>query len=81
MNLQRIIISLSSARYTWDATESNPPLTVILIHVIIVHVIEGMWHGKEALRDDVVSKMIEVLYGRQILGGFNHNQSRGFSGF
>ena len=35
-------------------------------------VIEDIWNGKEALRDDMVSKIIQDLYGRHRLGGFDH---------
>ena len=44
--------------------------------MIIVSIIERICHGKEYLRDDVVSKVIEDLNGIYILGGFNQNQIR-----
>ena len=54
-----------------------PSFTGIPPHVIFFSVIKEICHWKEALRDDVVSEMIEDLNGLQILGGFNQNQSAG----
>ena len=48
--------------------------TDIPIHGRILSVIEDIWNGKEDLRDDMVSKIIQDLYGRHRLGGFNKNQ-------
>ena len=44
----------------------------IPIRGMILSGIEGIWHRKETLRDDVLSKMIYELYGRHRLGGFDH---------
>ena len=33
-----------------------------------------IWHGKEALRGDLVLKMVEELDGIQKLGGFDQGQ-------
>ena len=45
-------------------------------------VIEGVWHGQEALRYDVVSKIIRGLNERQMLDGFNQGHFREiFQGF
>ena len=45
-------------------TDRMPFFTYILLHVRILYVIEGIWRGKEASRDDVVSKMVKYLNGR-----------------
>ena len=42
--------------------------------MIILSIIKVIWHWKESLRDDLVSKMIKGLNGRQILAGFTKNQ-------
>ena len=42
-----------------DETERMTSFTGITPHVRILSVIEGIWKGKETLRDDVVSKIIE----------------------
>ena len=41
--------------------------------VRILSGIKRIQRGREDLRDDVVSNMIEYFNGRQILGGFKHN--------
>ena len=43
-------------RHSWDQIERMPSLTIIPHHVIILYGTEGIWYGKEALRDDVVKK-------------------------
>ena len=57
-------------------TDRNPSFTGIPPHVRIVSVIEGIQHGKYALKDGLVSKMIEGLDRRGSLGGFDHYQIR-----
>ena len=52
--------------HTGDVTDRMPYLTGIPPNVIFSG-IEGIWHGKEALMYDVVSKMIRKLNGRQIV--------------
>ena len=42
-------------------------------YVSILSWIEIIWCGKEALRDEIIPRIIEDLYGRQRLGGFNKN--------
>ena len=76
MNIFRSIISLSSERNPRDVTYMIPYLTDIPSHVIILSRIKGIHSGKEDLRDEVVSKMIEELNWRQILGGFNQSKIR-----
>ena len=50
--------------------------------MIILYVIEGIWSGKQALRDGVVFKMIEDLDRRESLSDFNQNQIKEvFRGF
>ena len=44
--------------------------------MIILSVIEGIWHGKEDLGDDVVLKIIQELDTRGELGGFNKNKTK-----
>ena len=48
----------------------------MILHIIIFSIIEDIWCVQEALRDFVVSIMIEELYGRKKLSGFNHNKLR-----
>ena len=68
--------------YTCDVTEGMPYFTGIPPHVRILSVIQGIWVGWEDLRYVVVSKMIEYLNLREILGGFNKSQMRDiFQGF
>ena len=47
-----------------------PSFTLTSPHVIILYGIEGIRPGKYALRDGVVSVIIEELNGGHILGGF-----------
>ena len=56
------IISLSSVSHPWDAREIICSIISIPPHVIL-YGSEGIFCGKEALRDDVVSKMLEELDG------------------
>ena len=53
--------------------ERTPSFTGIPSHERILSGIEGMWRGKYALKDDMVSKRIEEFNRRQRLGGFNQN--------
>ena len=76
MDTPRSIISLAELRYPQDIRNRMPYFTITSYHVICFCVIEVIVHGKEALRYDVVSQMIEYLGGRQILSGFNNNQMR-----
>ena len=64
---------LSEVIHSWYVTDIMPYFTGIPPHVRILYIIKRIHHHKEYLRDGVVSKMIEELNGRQILGGFNHN--------
>ena len=57
-------------------TETMPSFTGIPTHMIILSVIEGIWHGKEDLGDDVVLKIIQELDTRGKLGGFNKNKTK-----
>ena len=57
-------------------TEGVYSFTEITPYVRILSGTEQFWCGKEALKYDVVSKMIEELNGIQILGKFNHNKIR-----
>ena len=59
------MIKISEVRHPWDETERTPYLKVISTHEISLSVIEGIRRVNEALRDDVVSRMIEWLTGRQ----------------
>ena len=73
---------LSAVRHPWDVTERTTLFTGIPPHISILSGIEGIRSGKEDLRDDVVSKMIELLNVRKRLGGFNQSQIREiFQGF
>ena len=54
-------------------THGEPSFARIPPRVIILCVIEGIWRGKEDLKDNVVSKMIYELDNRGALGGFNNN--------
>ena len=53
------IIKLSIARPTWDIPKIISSYTGITPDVMILSGTEGICHRKDALRDDVVSKMIE----------------------
>ena len=69
-------------RHPWDVTERTNLFTGIPPHIISLAGIEGSRSGKEDLRDEVVSKMIELLNVRKRLGGFNQSQIREiFQGF
>ena len=47
------IISLSLVRNTWNVTDIMPSFSDITNYVILLSVIEGIFHGKYYLRDDV----------------------------
>ena len=53
-DLPRSIISISEVRHKWDEMERMLYLTYTPPRFIILSVIEGSWHGKEALMDDLV---------------------------
>ena len=55
------IISLSSVRHPWYATDRMHSFTYITANVIFLSGIEGIWCGKEAFMYGMVSKMIEGL--------------------
>ena len=57
-------------------TDRIPSFTVTSPHVSILSGIEGIRREKEALRDDVVSKIMEKLDRRGALGRFGQNQMR-----
>ena len=61
-------------RHLWDATERIPSFAYMPPHVRILSEIVRIWRGREALRDDVISKFIEELDKRGVLDGFNQNQ-------
>ena len=67
MNIPICIIFPAAVGYPWDETESMPSVTGIPPQMCFVYEIEGIWCGQKYFRDDMVSKMIEELYGRQIL--------------
>ena len=73
MELPRIIIPLEAVSHPWDVNDSMPSFIFILSNVNFLSGIKRIWCGQEALRDLVVSKIVEELDGIQILGGFNHN--------
>ena len=57
MNLLSSSTSLSASSHPWYATGSMPSFTVIPLYMIILSEMEGITHGEEDLRDDVISKL------------------------
>ena len=76
MNTPRVPILIPTARHPWGATERTPNFIEISPHVMILSLIEGIQSEKEALGDDLGSKMTEKVDRRGELGGFNQNIKR-----
>ena len=64
MNILRSIVSLSEVRHTWVLIEGMPYLIRRPSHVRILCGIQSICIGKEALSDDMISKILKELNGR-----------------
>ena len=76
IDLPRSIIQISVVILPYYITYSMTSLIGITPHAVVLYLIEGIIPGKDTLRDDVVSKMIEESNVGHILGGFNQSQIR-----
>ena len=79
VNIPKVIISLAEVRHPWDYTDRMTYFTGTPPHVRILSETGYIRSMKEALRYDVVSKMIYDLSGRHLLARFNQNKKRDMS--